>query len=131
MPKLALRHVLRIAGAAVTVLAFLSLPAAVSGCSGGGGGGDKVTAPTTNLCAEASFDSQVNIGFNMGCSTLNVSISAITYDQFSRRRSYNYDISCAGGTNRKTGSVTNITYNNIGQALTWDYTVNGTSCRKS
>jgi hypothetical protein len=57
-------------------------------------------------------------------------VSGITYDSFSRRTSYNYDMSCSNGTNRKTGRVYNITYNNLGQALTWDFTVNGTTCRK-
>jgi hypothetical protein len=129
LPAVRLR-IARFLGVATLVAVFAFIPAATSGCSGGG---EKATGPsnTTNLCAEASFDSQANIGFNLGCSTLNVSVSGITYDQFSRKRSYNYDISCSGGSNRKTGSVSNITYNNIGQPLTWDYTVNGTTCRKS
>jgi hypothetical protein len=125
-----LSRIVRIAGVAAAVLALASLPVAVSGCSGGGGA-DKTTAPAANPCSDASFDSQANIGFNLGCSTLNVSVSGITYDQFSRKKSYSYDISCSGGSNRKTGSVSNITYNNLGQPLTWDFTVNGTSCHKS
>lgn len=104
-------------------------PAAVTGCSGGGG--DKATAPAANPCAEASFDSSAGIGFALGCNSVNVSVTGITYDQFSRRTAYNYDISCSDGSKRKTGRVYNVTYNSIGQALTWDYTVNGATCRKS
>jgi hypothetical protein len=130
MPTNFLSRFNRLAGVAAVVLAFASIPAVVTGC-GGGGGGSTGPSNTANLCAEASFDSQANIGFSLGCSTLNVSVSGITYDQFSRKKSYNYDISCSGGGNRKAGSVSNITYNNLGQALTWDFTVNGTTCRKS
>jgi hypothetical protein len=124
------RRALRLAGLATLAASFALLPAAATGCSGGG---DSTTGPSssTNLCAEASFDSQANIGFNLGCNTISVSVSGITYDQFSRKKSYNYDISCAGGANRKSGSVSNITYNNLGQPLTWSFTVNGTSCSKS
>jgi hypothetical protein len=130
VPTSFLSRLTRLAGVVAVVLAFASIPAIVSGC-GGGGGGSTGPSNTTNACAEASFDSQANIGFNLGCSTLNVSVSGITYDQFSRKKSYNYDISCSGGSNRKTGSVSNITYNNLGQPLTWSFTVNGTSCSKS
>ena len=113
------------------VLAALLLPVSVTGCSGGGDDDDGPTTPASNPCSEATFSTSAEIGFNLGCSTINASVSGITYDQFSRVVAYNYDISCAGGSNRKTGRVYNITYNNIGQALTWDYTVNGATCRKS
>lgn len=111
------------------ILLAAALPASVTGCSGGDDDGP--TGPVSNPCAEASFSTDAEIGFNLGCSTINASVSGITYDQFSRVTAYNYDISCSGGTPRKVGRVYNITYNNIGQALTWDYTVNGTTCRKS
>jgi hypothetical protein len=118
-------------GFASVIVLFLSvsLSAGVAGCSGGDDEG--ATGPAPNPCADASFSSQAEIGFAMNCSTINSNISGITYDQFSRVTAYNYDISCVGGANRKTGRVYNITYNNIGQPLTWDYTVNGTTCRKS
>jgi hypothetical protein len=108
-------------------LAFI--PVATTACSGGG---DSATGPSssTSACNDASFDSSAGIAFNLGCSSVSVSVSGITYDSFSRRTSYNYDMSCSNGTNRKTGRVYNITYNNLGQALTWDFTVNGTTCRK-
>jgi len=115
---------------ALAIAAAVSAPVAVSGCSKSGGG-DNVTAPASSACSEASFDSSAGIGFSLGCSSISFSVSGITYDQFSRKTSYNYDVSCTGGSNRKTGRVYNITYNNLGQALTWDYTVNGTTCRKS
>lgn len=117
------------ASLALILIAFL-LPAGVTGCSGGGDDGG-TTAPPPSPCAEASFSSRAEIGFNLNCATISSSISGITYDQFSRVTSYNYDMSCAGGANRKAGRVYNITYNNLGEPLTWDFTVNGATCRKS
>jgi hypothetical protein len=103
-------------------------PVAITGCSGGDDGG--TTGPAPNPCGEASFSSRAEIGFNLNCSgTYSSSVSGITYDQFSRVTAYNYSISCGGQT--RSGRVYNITYNNIGEALTWDYTVNGATCRKS
>lgn len=116
--------------ASLFVAAALTLSVSATGCSKS----DGTTGPsgsTTSACTEASFDGSAGIGFSLGCSSISVSVSGITYDQFSRRKSYSYDIACSDGTKRKTGTVSNITYNGIGQALTWDYTVNGTSCKKS
>ena len=121
-------------GTASTVtclIAAATVSASVTGCSKSGSDATGPTGSTASACSEASFDSSAGIGFSLGCNSVSVSVSGITYDQFSRRKSYNYDISCADGTKRKTGSVTNITYNSLGQALTWDYSVNGTSCKKS
>ena len=117
--------------ATVFLLALAALsPVVMTGCSGGDD--DDPTGPTANPCAEASFSSRAEIGFNLSCSgSYTSSVSGITYDQFSRVIAYNYDISCTGGSNRKVGRVYNITYNNIGEAQTWDYTVNGATCRKS
>lgn len=112
----------------VALVASLGSAAAASGCSKGGGDGP--TAPA-NYCGEAGFDSRANIGFNLGCNSVTTAVSGITYDNFSRVTSYNYDFSCTGGSNRKTGRVYNITYNNLGVALTWDFTVNGSTCHKS
>lgn len=113
----------------VLVLVLGVSPMAITGCSGGDDGGP--AGPVSNPCSEASFSSNAEIGFDLGCNTISASISGITYDQFSRVIAYNYDISCQGGSNRKVGRVYNITYNNLGQALTWDYTVNGATCRRS
>ena len=115
-----------LASAAVLAVAVAG-SASVTGC--GGGGGDDAAGPSASLCSSAVFDG-ASIGFNLGCSSYSASISGITYDQFSRVTSYNYDISCTGGSNRRTGSLTNITYNNLGAPLTWNFTVNGQSCRK-
>ncbi len=121
-----------IASAGILIAALAVVSVGATGCSGGG---DKATGPSgsssASACSQASFDSSAAIGFNLGCNSVSFGISGITYDQFSRRTSYNYEMSCSDGTNRKVGRVYNITYNSIGQALTWDYTVNGTTCRKS
>ena len=103
-------------------------PVALGACSKGGGG--DATAPASQ-CGDAQFDNRAQIAFALGCNSVSVSLSGVTYDQFNRPTSYNYDFSCSGGSNRKTGRVYNITWNNLGQALTWDFTVNGSQCRKS
>ena len=128
-----LRNLLSASIASCCLVALCALvPMGISGCSGGGDD-DGTTAPPPSPCAEASFSSYAEIGFNLGCAAYSSSVSGITYDQFSRVTSYNYDISCAGGgsSSRKAGRVYNITYNNIGVPLSWDYTVNGATCRKS
>jgi hypothetical protein len=105
-------------------------PVAMTGCSGGDDDGGTTGPPPANPCNEASFSSRAEIGFNLNCSgSYTSNVSGITYDQFSRVIAYNYSISCGGQT--KSGRVYNITYNNIGEALSWDYTVNGATCRKS
>ena len=130
MPSFSIRQfVVRAAAVLGVAAAFASLPAATTACSGSKGS-DAATGPTSSPCTEASFDSGAGIAFNLGCNSVSVSVSGITYDQFSRRTSYNYDMSCSNGSNRKTGRVYNISYNSLGQALTWDYTVNGTTCHK-
>ncbi len=96
-------------------------PVAVTGC-----GGD-ATGPDENICDKVSFSQSGNIGIQMSCSgTMNSTVSNIRYDQYSRPISYNFDFSC--GSERYAGSVTNISWNNIGQALGATVTVNGKTC---
>jgi hypothetical protein len=114
-----------LAVSAAILIAVLA-PASLTGC----GGADDAAGPTESLCSTASFDG-AGIGFNLGCSSYSSNVTGITYDQFSRVTSYNYDISCTGGSEKRAGRVYNITYNEFGQPLTWDYTVNGQTCRKS
>lgn len=128
-PLITPRRLLRATSVAAMVALATLGTTTMTGC--GGGGDDDGTGPgSQSLCASASF-SGADIGFSLGCSSYDASISGITYDQFSRVTAYNYDISCTGGSNRRTGRVYNITYNNFGEPLTWDYTVNGQTCRKS
>jgi hypothetical protein len=59
-----------------------------------------------------------------------VTVSGITYDDFSRVIAYDYDVSCSDGSHRRTGSVHDIAYNNLGEALSLEYSVNGRECGK-
>jgi hypothetical protein len=107
---------------ACALWAFLAAgPVTVTGC-----GGDS-TGPEEDVCDRVSFSQSGNIGIQMNCSgSVNSTISAIKYDQFSRPISYNFDFSC--GSERYAGSVTNIRWNNIGQALGATVSVNGKTC---
>ncbi len=102
-------------------------------CGGGGGGGDGPTAPSIS-CKDAQWsfiggNQTPNISFVLGCSGgLDFTMSNALRDQFSRVTAYDYEYKCANGTQRNTGRVSNIQYNNLGQALSWDFTVNGTQC---
>lgn len=95
----------------------------VSGCGDGSGPGESV-------CSQVSFSqsSDISIDFNEPCGSFEATISNTTFDQFGRRTSYDFDISCATTSERYTGSVTDIVYNNIGQALSATVTINGETC---
>jgi hypothetical protein len=62
-------------------------------------------------------------------STYSSSITGIQYDNFGRRISYGFDVTCVGSNERYTGNVTSISYNEIGQVTGWVAVVNGQTCR--
>ena len=117
----------RIAFAAATLglLAFLFGTLAVSGC----GDGDS-TGPGQSDCDRLSFSSRAEIGieFDQACNSFESTLSNITYDQFARVISYNFDIRCTTTSERYTGRVYNIEYNSLGEALSWDATIGGETC---
>ncbi len=55
-------------------------------------------------------------------------VSDIQYDQYARRISWDFEISCSTSNETLTGSFYNMTYNNLGQLQTYDATINGKSC---
>ncbi|HSW29629.1 MAG TPA: hypothetical protein VLH75_09135 [Longimicrobiales bacterium] len=118
------RAVLGILGVlpACAMWAFLAAgPVAVAGC-----GGDS-TGPEQDVCNQVSFSQSGNVGIQMNCSgSVNSTISNIRYDDYSRPISYNFDFAC--GSERYTGAVSNIRWNNIGQALGATVLVNGKTC---
>ena len=63
---------------------------------------------------------------NCNSGTIDNSVSNIKYDQFSRVISYSFSITC--GSKSYTGSIYNVTYDNLGVAQTCKATINGTSC---
>jgi len=104
--------------------------------AGGGptacGGGDKATGPKQLGCSDAQwsfFGGQVpQISFVLSCSSIDVTYTGTGSDQFGRTLGYTYAYQCQDGSERQTGSVSSIQYNALGQALGWDYTVNGQLC---
>jgi hypothetical protein len=60
--------------------------------------------------------------------TFNSTISNIQYDQYARRTSYDFDISCSPSNETLEGRFYNMTYNSIGQLQTFDATINGKNC---
>ena len=106
------------------LLVAVSTP--MTGCSGGGGG---PTGPGENLCNRISVNGGISITSAPGCTAGNSLISNIERDQFGRVLSLSFDITCtAGASERLVGRVFNITYNNLGQVLSWQATINGRNC---
>ena len=119
----------------VVLLIGFALLTLSSGAAGCGEDDDGPTGPKLKTCAEATFvfiggSSLPRINFpGMPCSGgLNETLTGTSSDQFGRTTSYTYSIQCSDGSNRQTASVTNITYNNLGQAVSWNFTVNGANC---
>lgn len=109
-------------------LALLGLLAATTATTTGCGGDDDSTEPEVNICTQVSFSSRGELNVPLRCNSINSQVSDIRYDQFSRPIAYNFNMSCTDGSQRFSGSVTSITWNNLGQALTMAVTVNGKSC---
>lgn len=126
------RLLLRFSAGALALGALLFGGSAIAAC---GGGSDGATGPSIK-CSDASFSfpgSQQwpQIQFVLGpCpnNSYDASYTGVTYDQFSRVTSYDYTYGCSNGAQRQAGRVSNIQYNNLGQALSWDYSLNGSSC---
>lgn len=100
-------------------------PAVLTAC------GDDGTGPQgRDLCELVSLNRNGNLSVDMNCSgSVTSTISEIRYDPFSRPTSYNFDMRCTGsGSDHYQGSVTNISWNNIGEALGATVTINGTTC---
>jgi hypothetical protein len=95
---------------------------------------DKATGPRRLGCADAQWSriggSEVfYISFVLSCSGgYASSYTGTGTDQFGRTTGYNYSYGCQDGSERQTGSVSNIQYNDLGQVLGVDYSVNGQSC---
>ena len=81
-----------------------------------------------DLCSLISVSSNGNLSIS-DCSTgpnYSAQISNIQYDQYGRRSSYNYDITCNSG-DRYYGSVS-LNYNEYGQVTSATVTINGETC---
>jgi hypothetical protein len=107
----------------MALLLLLSGTVSVSGCGDGSGPGESV-------CSQVSLFQSGDIGvdFKEACGGMEATVSGITYDQFGRRTSYNFDFRCTTTSERYTGSVTDIAYNSLGQALSAEVTINGETC---
>jgi hypothetical protein len=102
--------------------------------SAGGGstacGADKATGPAQLGCSDARWTSRSppQISFILSCSEISVDLTGTGRDQFGRVLGYTYTYGCTDGSQSASGSVSNIQYNDLGEALGWDYSVNGHSC---
>ena len=104
--------------------------ALVSGCGGGGGptgSGDE------NLCGRISFGNnpaRISVASRPGCTATTGGFTNHVFDPFGRVLSFDFDITCtAGGSERLVGRVFSVTYNNVGEILSLQATINGRSCR--
>jgi hypothetical protein len=90
-------------------------------------GGNDATAP--DVCSIVSLSRSGNLGIDFPCGALDVTISGVQYDQFGRPIAYTFDHRCtAGGSGHYSGSVTNIRWNDLGEALGATVRINGTTC---
>lgn len=105
--------------------------AGVAACGGGGGSGGP-TGPGGSLCGRVTFDPNQGFSIRTDCQTTATSGSTnFVRDQFGRLLSFNFDLTCTDGSLRLVGRVFNAQYNNIGELLSWQWTINGESCSET
>ena len=105
----------------------------LTGCSGGGGG-PSGPGPGENLCGRITFDNNIGVSVRsaFGCTAINSTNTNVQRDQFGRVTSFEFDITCtAGATDRVTGRVFNVVYDNLGRFVSAQATINGRSCTYS
>ena len=111
---------------------WLVLAAALAAGCGGGGGGPTGT-DGENLCGRVSFGNnpaRISVASRSGCTATTGGFTNHVFDPFGRVLSFDFDITCtAGGSERLVGRVFNVTYNNVGEILSLQATINGRSCR--
>jgi hypothetical protein len=102
----------------------------LGGCGGSGGGPSGLD--DEDLCDRVSFSNSpvsISITSQAGCTATTGGFSNHVFDQFGRTLSFDFDIQCtAGGSERLVGRVFNVQYNNLGQILSLQATINGRSC---
>jgi hypothetical protein len=69
------------------------------------------------------------ISYSITTDNSNYEIKNMTFDQFSRPVSYSFIIKCKRGFKEYTGEVNNVLYDGIGQATSYNATINNTTCR--
>ena len=92
-------------------------------------GCDKKSTKSDDInCNDLSIQNNAP-SYPFNCSgTYSASITNIQYDQYGRKTSYNFDISCSSHNETLTGRYYNMTYNSIAQLQTFEATINGKHC---
>jgi hypothetical protein len=124
-----MRATVRFLAFSILALGAVALTAPATGCDGGGG-------PTGtgggNLCGRITFSSSlqsISVTSAAGCSATTGGFTNHQFDEFGRILSFNFDITCtAGASERLVGQVFNVTYNNLGEFVSAQATINGQSC---
>jgi hypothetical protein len=62
------------------------------------------------------------------CTEVSSTISGIQHDQFGRPVEFEFDIECTDGSGEYTGRIYNVTYSSLGEATSFDATINGRQC---
>lgn len=122
-----MRSTVRLLAFAALSLGALAAFVPATGCDGGGG----PTGTGGNLCNRITFDNNIGIIVSSasGCTATTGGFTNQVRDQFGRPTSFDFDITCtAGASDRVIGRVFNVTYNNLGQFVSAQATINGQSC---
>jgi len=121
-----MRNTMRRFGLTILSGSLLATLAPAAGCGGGSG----PTGSSGNLCGRISVSNQgVSVQSAAGCTGSTGGFTNTQRDQFGRVTSLQFDFQCtAGGNERLVGSVFNVTYNNLGEVLSYQATINGQGC---
>ena len=121
-----MRHAVRLLAFSALSLGALAAFTPATGCDGGGG----PTGSSGNLCGRISVSNQgISVTSVPGCTATTGGFTNTQRDQFGRVTSLNFDIQCTqGGNERLVGSVFNVSYNNLGEVLSYQATINGQAC---
>jgi hypothetical protein len=109
---------------------FIAASTPITGCGGSGGGGP--SGLDEDLCDLFSFSNNpatISLQNPPGCGVSTGGFSNHVFDEFGRVLSFDFDIRCpSGDTPRLVGRVFNVQWNNLGEILSLQATINGRSC---
>jgi hypothetical protein len=88
---------------------------------------EETSQPAENVCDRVTVSNN-QPAVRMDCNSISGSVSGITYDQFGRVTSFNFDWKCTNSSEQYSGRFHSITYNSIGQIQSFQATVNGKNC---
>lgn len=108
---------------------FVAASTPITGCGGSGGEPSGLDEDLCDLFSFSNNPATISLQDPADCGGSTGGFSNHVFDQFGRVLSFNFDIQCsAGDTPRLLGRVFNVQWNNLGEIVSLQATINGRSC---